>query len=233
MDSHKKTNLKLEVHKRVAFEDLHWDCVHERLAVRTKHSGLIVDLLIKQFVSHFFSSLRRRWLNSVELAQGDNLVAIVICECHGCDEITIERNSKIFIGIGNVPVFQALRFRIQHVAIENRASEGRATTASLKSGLVKVGPKRIAYNLRSNNNLIFFYAFCAIFGAIFYALAGILVVYAIAVFLQFLSHPGEVTIIATQRADIGIALLSLLVGLAALSGRFLKRIIFYLFKERK
>ena len=223
-----QTAKNLKIHKQVSFEDLHLDCVHERLLARTKDSGLEVELMVSQFLSRYFGRLAARWIQPSTLAQPDNLVAAAICECHGCDEITIDKGSSLTMGLIKIPLTQALKFSVGK-DLANPSTKG--LVAKLISGAVTLGPGRFAFELRSYSSLLLFSGLSVILGAILYSAAALLVIYGLAVFLQFLSEPEAVTRMATKRAEVGIALLSFLVGLAALLGKLVKKFFYFLRKS--
>ena len=220
MAEHSNKNLK--IHKKVSFDDLHMDCVHERLLARINDSGLEVGLLISQFMARYFGRLAARWIQPADLAQPDNLVAAAICECHGCDEITIDRTSSLAMGLVKIPLRQSLKFSA------GKDPTSKSLVAKLKSGTVALGPGRLAYELRSYQSLLLFSALSVILGAILYSAAALLVIYGLSVFLQFLSEPEAVTRMATKRAEVGIALLSFLVGLAAILGKLVKKFFYFM-----
>lgn len=213
------TDTKIELHKVVSFEDLNWECAQERIKARTQRTEEETEALIKSFVAQFFSSLRGRWLKPGKLSESESLVTAALCECHGCDDISVEKRSRLALGIDVFPIHQSLRFKVR------QASGTGSTTSSLSSGVVRIGTKRFGITIHNYDKLLFVFAISIIAGGVFYSIAILLMVYGLAIFQQFISDPGGITRLATERAEIFLGLLSFLVGLAALLGTLVKRML--------
>jgi hypothetical protein len=201
------------VTKSIRFEDVRWKKVSSVLVKRF----LLSEGEAKRDIEALKRRLRRpanlQWYLDDRLPPGDNRVALALVDVEGCDAISID--------VASTYSYSGLRLAYRHHTLFHpsvRPTEGRSSS---RTEVEFFGGRWV---LDSASKVVAFQSAVLVLLLLFFVAVAALLTYGFAVFVVFLYHPGEVTLVGTRRPSVGLGLLCFLTALAAVSGKAVRRI---------
>ena len=210
------------IRKRIKSRDVWWEGVHETLKSRFSIPPDQAGNSVKIFRARIASPVSLYWYRHPQLPVADNQIVAAICECHGADSISITTEKSWDIPLCHVAYHQTIEFEPCFRKGDNQPGKGTCRPVLE----FHVG-KRVLHFQGLPASLAVQLALL-ILAAISYAIVAGLFLYSLAVFITFLRDPVPVSMAATRHSHIGLALLCLLVGLAAISGKAIREAILLL-----
>ena len=198
------------------FRDVEWSSVIERLITRVHLTPAQAKQLTSKFFERFLTPLEPFWFKHNILSPEYNRLIAAICEVHGADSVTLEKDSRI--NFGPVAISHSLRCRF--IPTLKSFDEKASVLSCIPHISLKVFGS--SFEIESVRQVILWRLLamlCAI--ALAVPFMGCLL-YALFVFVLFIDKPEEITITALNHGPIGLALLCFLVGCAGLFGRAAK-----------
>ncbi len=190
-----------------------WAAVLRILCDNFKLSYEQASRLIRNFHKHFRSVLSLRWLVFSELSVDEGRLLAAICEVHGADAVRIWLSRGLLGSHSRIKLRQQIdffpAFRTNQQAAKGGYLLARYVISFFGRELVicKVWQALLVHVL------------FVLFAIVSYVLLVGCLLYGLSVLLLFIMEPAFVTLAATNRAPLGLALLCMLVGLAGIFGK--------------
>jgi hypothetical protein len=216
----------IRIQQQIDFHEVNWKAVREILVVRFRFSEAEAGKEIKLFVRHFLTPFNLFWFIHPELKGPSDRICAAICAAHGSDSVILTRNRKL------LPLLSGLGLEYDQRVIFSPGFRGRTgESAGRCEPRIDLGIYGRKITLTSTWQVIALQIAAAGAAIAGYVLIMFALLYSFSVLFMFIKAPGAVTAVATQKLHVWLALLCLLCGIAALSGRLISKAITPLAKK--
>lgn len=203
----------LKIRAEIPCEDVNWTLVRNVLCSSFKRGRAEAGRAIALFSRKIARPLNLELFCQSKLSLLESEIVCAVCEVHGADSVTLVWSRVLRKGGID------FEFR-QRVEFEPPFSRRVARSSGLEcASSVEISLAGLTIRISGWKQALLAQAVLFGLGVALYVVVAFCLLYALAVFLFFLMTPDIVTIAATRRADIGLALLAFLVASAWISGR--------------
>ena len=208
----------LRIRAELDLSQVHWKLAASILVSHFDLMQSAAEVLVAGFRRRCEGPLQLTWFKTKALSKADSQVFAALCEAHGADALSISVTHCFAPG--------GVTFGYRHQVFFQLAPGSRAAGGVVlaQPGLeLIVGKWNVV--LRSLRSVLILQLLLVMLAILFYVVAAGCFLYGVAVLLLFLADPAYVTVAATKRLPVGLALVCMLAGLAGICGRAVRNII--------
>lgn len=208
----------LRISIELALSQVHWKLVGSILVSHFDLEQQAAEKLTAAFRRRLAGPLSLYWFRASRLCRDDEKVLAALCEAHGADTLSLYSGQRFSIWRLSCAYRQQITF---HHASGRQAAGSSAQI--VPEVTVELGGWQ--FRLQRLRSVLLMQILLVLSGALFYAVAAACLLYGVAVVLLFFVEPAYVTLAATRRLPLGLALVCMLAGLAGICGRAFRNVL--------
>lgn len=200
----------LRLRRVLAFDEIQWSKILDLLVTKYRQPFDEAEAAVRKFRLHLLRPFNLYLYFTRRLPDHYSRVVKALLECHAADVVAVKVVRSFRVG------FFKLEY-VHEIECEGVSKSGPQSQHSMPRAKVLIFGLPLEIETAWGAMLMQVLSF--LIGVAFYVILAGAILYAVSVFLLFLEYPDGVTVVATRKPQIGLALLCLLMVMAAVSGR--------------